>query len=662
VSTRRLGLVVPDLAVGLSIAAVIAAWAFGMLRDADVVLVGSLVTLGALGAVHRLSIALENHALTTHLEARVAQRTAELDAKERYFHALVQHSSDVIVVVDAALTVTYVSDSVMDTYAFIPDQLVGRHLDGDAMPLASLVTTLGHALNAPAQLHRTEIAFDDGHGRPRSVDCTVTNLLSSPDVAGYVINCRDVTERASLEGQLRHQAFHDPLTGLANRALFADRLAQGLARNERTGKQLAVLVIDLDGFKNINDSLGHSAGDRVLSTIAGRLLTNLQSGDTVARLGGDEFAVLVEDLDGPAAGIAVAQRLSRLLRQLVMIDGQDYRITASIGIAVVGVADASVDDLLRDADTAMYEAKNAGKDTIRLFEPSMHDHARERFRLQSELQGAVQREEFTLHYQPSFDLATGDLEGFEALVRWEHPDLGLVPPNRFIPLAEETGLIVPLGRWVLRQAAHQLAAWSRIRTDGRRITMSINVSARQMQDPGLVDDVRDILAEAGVDPRSIVLEITESMLLHDADAVIAMLDELKAIGVRIAIDDFGTGYASLSYLRRLPVDILKVDKSFLTDPDSPDLGESESLLSAILNLGKTLGLRTVAEGIEQAEQMVPLRRGGCDSGQGYLFARPLPAAQAETLVNGTLTGATLTGATLTPDGSAPVAAEPIAHA
>jgi diguanylate cyclase (GGDEF)-like protein len=434
--------------------------------------------------------------------------------------------------------------------------------------------------------------------------------------------------------QLKHQAFHDPLTGLANRALFTDRVEQALARSARSGDAVAVLLVDLDGFKSVNDSLGHQVGDALLCEVASRLGTALRSEDTVARLGGDEFVVLVDGVAGIDEARALAERLREVLRPRLQLPDCDYAVTASIGVAMGTATDVDVHDLLRDADTAMYAAKTTGKDSVQVFAPSMHELAHERFHLQVDLRQALERSEFILFYQPTFDLSTGHIKGFEALIRWFHPTQGMVPPDRFIPLAEETGLIVPIGRWVLGEAMRQAAAWDASHPAARSLTMAINVSAVQLLAPSLLADVRGALADSGVAPARVVLEITEGSLVDDAHGVIEVLEEIRSLGVRIAIDDFGTGYASLSYLQRLPVDILKVDRSFVMGLADGD--KSHELLEAILGVGQALSLATVAEGVEDHGQLETVRSMGCDMAQGYLMSKPIPAEVAEGLLSGDL--------------------------
>ncbi|HEX2087273.1 MAG TPA: EAL domain-containing protein [Solirubrobacteraceae bacterium] len=430
--------------------------------------------------------------------------------------------------------------------------------------------------------------------------------------------------------QLVHQAFHDALTGLPNRALFRDRTQQALARayNGRRPQAggVAVLFCDLDDFKSINDSLGHGAGDALLRAVATRLRTTLRVEDTIARLGGDEFAILLEEVADPKAAEATARRLlGALTLPIVLRTAGDAEVVAraSIGVALSTGPDDTAEDLLRDADAAMYAAKNGGRNRHRVFEADMHERALERFALEGELRRALDRGEFMLDYQPVLELATHRVVAVEALVRWRHPERGIVAPNDFIPTAEETGLIVPLGRWVLRQACRCARTLQEQAAGREGLVMSVNLSPRQFHDPHLVADVREAVEEAGIDARTLVLEITESMLTADLDATAETLARLKALGVRLAIDDFGTGYSTLSYLRRFPIDILKLDRELIGAGSGPDA----KLTKAIVGLGHSLELATVAEGIERPEQEEELRALGCQLGQGFLFARPMGEAE-----------------------------------
>jgi diguanylate cyclase (GGDEF)-like protein len=468
----------------------------------------------------------------------------------------------------------------------------------------------------------------DGHWL--HVETAGTNLLGEPTVRGIVLNSRDVSERKALEAQLTHQAFHDPLTGLANRVLFLDRVGHALTLGRRQQQSLAVLFLDLDDFKVVNDSLGHAAGDRLLSAIAGRLLTCVRDSDTVARIGGDEFAILVEDATDDHGATMVAERIAAALQRPILVQSQEVFMSASIGIATATEETAAA-DLLRNADMAMYVAKSQGKGRFERFEPRMYAAARERLELQADLRQALERgDQFTIHYQPIVWLRTGEVTGVEALVRWMHPTRGLLLPLQFIPVAEETGLIAPLGAWVVREACRQVQEWQRGRPAGSPLTLTVNISGYQLQSDGVVDDIRGALAESGLDPSHLVLEITESVLMQHSDTMLERLRALKAIGVRLAIDDFGTGYSSLGYLQRFPIDILKIDKAFVDDVQSS--GTESALVRAIIALGDTLRIQTIAEGIELQRQLAGLQAMGCELGQGFFLARPVTGAQIDALL------------------------------
>ena len=432
---------------------------------------------------------------------------------------------------------------------------------------------------------------------------------------------RDVTEQRSLETRLRHQAFHDALTSLPNRALFFERLGQSLARLRRDGRSCAVLFLDLDRFKDVNDTVGHDAGDRLLVAVAARLGDGLRDGDTLARLGGDEFTVLLEGVADAREAVGATARLLDALATPFILDGQEYRFTASIGVALGRVEHRRPEDVLRDADIAMYRAKEAGRGGYALFDPAMQAQLVARLDLERDLRHALERHEFALHYQPIIDLRTGGVAKVEALVRWQHPTRGPIPPLDFIPLAEETGLIRTLGRWVLGEACRQARAWQ---VAGTPVAVAVNLTALEFQHPDLADEVAAALMTAGIEARWLRLEITESLAMRDVAATIATVGSLRAMGVATAIDDFGTGYSSLAYLKRLPVSALKVDKAFIDGLGTDE--EDTAIAAAIITLGHTLGLQVIAEGVETAEQAGLLRALGCDQAQGYHFARPLPPA------------------------------------
>jgi diguanylate cyclase (GGDEF)-like protein/PAS domain S-box-containing protein len=430
----------------------------------------------------------------------------------------------------------------------------------------------------------------------------------------------DITERRHAQERMLHLAQYDHLTGLPNRALFYDRLRQALAQARRNARVSAVLFIDLDRFKIVNDTLGHAHGDTLLQQVSERLKLCVRSGDTVARLGGDEFAVILNELSASGDGGLVAQTILNALAEPFDVEGNEIHATASVGIAIYPSDSDNVDTLIRDADTAMYSAKAAGRNVYRYYTAEMNERAREKIQLECRLRGALERKEFLLHFQPKVDLGTGEIAGFEALLRWQPPDAALVPPDRFIPLLEETGLIVPVGEWVLRTACAQIGKWR----DGgvRLLPIAVNLSARQFQQQDLCAVIGKMLHEHGVAARFIELEITESAAMQNPQASIATLQELKAMGLRLAIDDFGTGYSSLSYLKRLPVDTVKIDRSFVTDlATNPD---DASIAQAIITMAHTLSLKVVAEGVETASQLSFLSAHGCDQMQGYYFSKPLP--------------------------------------
>lgn len=510
-------------------------------------------------------------------------------------------------------------------FRFITKETAPRLLES----LGSLDRVNTRALTCECQFRR------NNDGRALAVEVTSVPVTYNGR-AGVISILHDVTERKQLEEQLAHQAFHDPLTNLANRVLFKDRVEHALQRAVGGSGSPAVLFIDLDNFKAVNDGLGHSAGDWLLIEVAARLLTSLRPADTVARLGGDEFAVLIDDEAADAK--EVADLILQAFKAPFSVQGTDIVVTMSIGIAAV-TPHQGADDVLRNADLALYRAKAEGKSCAASFEPEMHVAALRRLELEAELRRAIEGEQgagqLTIYYQPIARLSTGRMFGFEALVRWQHPERGLLEPLDFISLAEETGLIVPLGRWVLRESCRQTREWQKrfgmlLRGTGTSLMVGVNLSGRHLAQAEIVDDVADSLKSSGLAPSHLVLEMTESMLVHDNRATLERLHSLKALGVRLSIDDFGTGYSSLAYLERFPVDSLKMDRSFISGLGQGD--NKSPLAEAVIGLGRILGLRVVAEGIETAEQWDRLRLLGCGLGQGYHIARPLPADQFEALI------------------------------
>jgi diguanylate cyclase (GGDEF)-like protein/PAS domain S-box-containing protein len=573
---------------------------------------------GVRGALQSLathvSLALESAALTEE----VLRRTS--DAR---LSSLVQHASDLITVLDADANVVYQSPSIEGALGYRPDEVVGRPFErllaaGDRHWLLHLLADDAESTRREGEVIECSLRHSDGS--VREFEILRTNLLHDETVGGIVLNGRDVSERKAFEQQLAHQAFHDPVTGLANRALFAERVRHALARTRRDGEGIAVIFLDLDDFKTINDSLGHAAGDQVLVDVARRLDGCVRASDTAARFGGDEFAVLLEDVAGLQEAADAAERIVEAFTDPLLLEQKQLVVRASLGIAMAHDATIDADELIRNADAAMYIAKRDGKGGYRLFEPAMHEVVLQRLELRADLQRAIVGNELELHYQPVVRLADGSVCGLEALVRCRTPERGLVAPGEFIPFAEETGLIIPIGRWVLREGCRKAKALQDAFPVEPPLTMSINLSVKQLQHSDIVADVSDALADAGLDARHLTLEITETVVMADLDLAIARLEQLKDLGVRLAMDDFGTGYSSLSYLSRFPIDVLKMDRSFLSAGATP---EASGLASAVVAIGQTLELDVVAEGIELVEQWNTLRDLGCDHGQGFYFARPM---------------------------------------
>ena len=555
-----------------------------------------------------------------------------LRQNEERFRSLVQNASDVITILDADGTIRYDSPAIEHLLGYEQGERVGRPTFAYIHPedVERVRGSLARALEHPGVRPPLEFRIRHKNGSWRHLEVTRTNLLDDPAVRGVVTNSRDVTERKRLEEQLQQQAFHDRLTGLANRALFMDRLGHALTRLSRRDVSVAVLFLDLDNFKVVNDSLGHEAGDGLLVAVAHRMRQLLRSEDTVARLGGDEFTVLLEDITNPSLATRVAERLMEAFRSPFTVEGRDLFITASVGIALSATGNRTPQDVLRDADVAMYRAKAMGRGRYAVFEPSMSAGARERLELENDLRLAIERRELMVCYQPKVGLQSGRIAGVEALVRWEHPTRGLVPPAEFIPVVEETGLIIPIGDWILGEACRQARDWQEQYPSAPPLVMNVNLSARQFRQPNLAAEVARVLRETGLNPSSLELEVTESIMLDDADSANQTLRRLKNLGVRIAIDDFGTGYSSLSYLTRFPVDTLKVDRSFVARMGHE--AEVTAIVQAVITLAKKLGLEVVAEGVERFEQLEQLREMECDLAQGYYFAKPLSSESIQTLL------------------------------
>jgi diguanylate cyclase (GGDEF)-like protein/PAS domain S-box-containing protein len=594
-----------------------------LVRDSQV-----SVTYGVgMSAILAAAIALSARTAGSRIRQDGRRRTAE-----RRTELLLANASDAVLAVDASGALRFASRGVRAVLGHDPAWLATARLaqlvHPDDLPQAR--EWFAALIASPqGQTARTEMRIRRADGGWAYADVLGANRCGDPDLDAAVLSVRDIGARRALEEELTRRAFADSLTGLANRALFRDRLAHAAARQQRGGGAVTLLLIDLDDFKMVNDTLGHSAGDELLVTIAGRLQAEVRPADTLARLGGDEFAVLVEDLDGDGAA-ALAERILAAMREPVALGSRDVVCGMSIGVASARAGEAGTDDLLRDADLAMYAAKRGGRNRYAVFDPAMYEGVLREARHRAELEAALAGEQFFVQYQPIVDLPSAQLIGVEALVRWRHPVDGVLGPDTFIPLAEETGLIVPLGRWVLDEACAQLARWHRDLPSAAHLYMSVNVSARQFHNAGFADEVIAAVRAAGIPPESLILEITESLFLQETDAVVATLETVRASGVRVAIDDFGSGYSSLNYLQRFPVDILKIDRSFVSGCN--DGGDDASLAEAVIQLGRALRLTTVAEGVENREQWSRLREMGCDLGQGFYFARPEDGRRIETLL------------------------------
>jgi diguanylate cyclase (GGDEF)-like protein/PAS domain S-box-containing protein len=561
------------------------------------------------------------NAMAEALAENRQQLTEQLFTQAR-LAAIVEASDQAIVGLSPELEVTTWNPGAERLFGYDAGEAMGRDVlelllppdrNADGSVLHRIAA--GHRISG----HETEVRTKDGRVIPLSLSASPI-LDDNGAIAGLSTIGEDISERKALEERLHHQAFHDPLTGLANRALLKDRLDHALNRQARSGGLLGVVLLDLDDFKAINDSLGHRAGDELLVSVAERLRACTREADTLARLGGDEFAILLEDLKSPDDASELARRIVASMASRFTFGDQAFPVSASLGVAVAEGGLATLDDVIRDADVAMYLTKSTAKGGFTLFEAGMHLAVKRRLQLKADLAKALGTDQLSVHYQPIIDLPTGEIVGVEALARWEHPHFGMVSPVEFIPVAEESGLIVPLGMWVLEMACRDVQSWEGVDGVSPSLRLSVNVSGRQLEHPEFVDNVRSLIDRLAFEPRHLVLEITETVLVTKADESIDRLHQLKALGVQLAIDDFGTGYSSLSSLQHLPVDIVKIDRSFISQLEGND--EHANLARAVLSLGRTLHLETVAEGVESSGQAAELRRLECNLAQGYYFARP----------------------------------------
>ncbi|MBD1823381.1 EAL domain-containing protein [Cyanobacteria bacterium FACHB-DQ100] len=532
-----------------------------------------------------------------------------------------------------SLRIIYVNDAFSRTTGYSSGEAIGKSalvLLGEKTSMAE-VNRIRTALRS-YQPVRAEVVLYRKNGTHFWVDVNMVPIRNEQgQVTHFVSVMREVTERKIVEEQLRRNAFHDSLTGLPNRLLFMERLTQTVERaHEDESYQFALLFLDLDRFKVINDSLGHMLGDQLLVAIARRLEGCLKQEDMVARLGGDEFTILLENIQQDSDAEKIAERVQQALSAPFNLSGHEVFTSASIGITLSSTEFDRPEDLLRGADIAMYRAKAQGKACHEVFDTDMHTHVVALMQLENDLRKAVERQEFELYYQPIIELANGRITGFEALVRWQHPEQGTISPAKFVPIAEETGLVIPLGQWVLREACRQLKQWQDQFASEPPLSVSVNLSSRQFSQPYLIDQVRKILAETGVDARCLKLEITESAIMENTKFAMDMLLQLKAMGIQLSVDDFGTGYSSLGYLYRFPMDVLKIDQSFISRVDVD--GEKLELVRTIITLAWNLGMDVVAEGVETMKQLTQLKALKCEYAQGFLFSEPVPQRDAEKLI------------------------------
>ncbi len=585
----------------------------------------------------------ELKALNATLEQRVDERTGELKQSYEFIKTVMNSMQDPISVIDVkTLRIVDVNAAFLNEYSCAEPDVIGKTCHemthkqnspcqppNDLCPLTEMVNTKGHAM--------AEHLHVDGRGEKRYVEVTTSPIFDAQGNISQALHIvRDITERKKASEQIQFLAYYDGLTGLPNRRFYKELLVRALQYAERHRKILTVMFIDLDGFKRVNDTLGHEAGDQLLKEVAVRLEHCVRKSDYVARqqqegtvpdmvsrIGGDEFIVLLNDVALGSDAARVAQRMLEAIGAPCLLGGQEVRVSASIGIALYPADGTDAETLLKCSDIAMYHAKEQGKDNYKFYSSTLNAAARERLTMENDLRRAVEKEEFILHYQPRVAIPNGRVTGLEALVRWSHPGRGLVPPGDFIALAEETGLIVPIGQWVLRQACEQHREWTAAGLPA--VPLAVNVSRRQFERQKLNDVVAKVLRDSGCEPRHLELEITESMIMQDPEKTSATLRELRDIGIRIAVDDFGTGYSSLDILKKLPLDYLKIDRSFVANITTAD--GDRAIASAIVSMAHSLKLKVIAEGVETKEQLAVLAELGCDEAQGYLFGRPMPAGE-----------------------------------
>jgi diguanylate cyclase (GGDEF)-like protein/PAS domain S-box-containing protein len=597
-----------------------------------IILLISLFTQLLINNINRSKEALREANET--LEIKVRERTAELRESEMKYRTIFENTGAATVIIEKNMTISLANsefvhisgfekneiENIKSWLNFIDEktqhkirngEIIKKHLEFDQIP------------------PNFECKFIDKDDDRKDMLCS---LAAIPGSDKSVVSLADITELKEAERQIYHQAFHDTLTGLPNRALFMEHLNMAVKRAKRRDEyRFAVLYLDIDRFKLVNDSLGHSVGDRLISAFANRIQESLRDIDTLGRFGGDEFVILLEDIENSEYASGVADRLQQELKRPFMVEGKEVFAPASFGVVLNTRDYEEAEDIIRDADAAMYHAKENGKAQYKIFDKTLHKKALHLLERETDLRKAIQSDEFENHYQPIVDLRTSSLVGFEALIRWNHPQLGLIYPGSFISIAEETGLIVPMTQLIAQRACSDLCHWQDQLQDELKLTMNINLSSKHFLSPTLLEDIKEILNTTGMPPEQLKLEITETALMEDADETIRLVHRLKDLGLKLVIDDFGTGYSSLSYLQRLPIDTLKVDRSFVSRITSEPDG-NRNIVEAIISLAHRLEMIVVAEGVETEEQFAILREMNCQFGQGYLFSKPLSKPIADQLI------------------------------
>ncbi|HEX8397125.1 MAG TPA: EAL domain-containing protein [Pyrinomonadaceae bacterium] len=586
----------------------------------DIFLVLSCLRGSAEMRLRAWQVAKLDHDFTEH------KRTQEALKKSEEYRNLFKHANDAIIIFDPEnKRVLNVNDRACEMYGFSREDLLANKL--------SLLTRTDKRLTENLSKGFTS-AFECVHyhqnGEPLDLMINASVIEFEGKTAILSIN-HNITERVHAEKQLVHNAFHDALTGLPNRALFHEHLRAAIDRAARRLTTFAVLFLDFDRFKVVNDSLGHLEGDKLLVQIARRLESCLRTSDIVARLGGDEFTILLDEFDDTEDAFSIVERIQQSLKEPFELSGREVFTSASIGIALSNAAYTNPEELLRDADIAMYRAKELGRARYQIFNQAMHERASVRLQLETEIRRAVERGEFRMFYQPIIEIQSGKTIGFESLVRWQHPERGIVSPDDFIPIAEETGQIIPLGEWVLRESCRQFREWQNEKIADENLTISVNLSCKQFMQSDLVERITAILQETQLKAECLRLEITESHLIEDSELAVTIIKRLRDIGVKLSIDDFGTGYSSLSYLHRLPIDYLKIDRSFVSRMLTNN--ENSEIVQTVITLAKNLGIEVIAEGIETIEQAEQLRKLNCRFGQGYFYSKPVNAEKARDIIS-----------------------------